>query len=293
MTENSELAQLRAQIDLQNAANTARAQLHRWFAFYERDPKNWDNQFDLLSDDIEIIRGVGPEGGIETGKDNYRTSVEAFPVGEGHAHHIKRFQILPIGTTGQWLASIDLHYSNRSVNGDERAGALHYAMQLDYSTPALPTMRRVIVELDHFIDEPFQDAYPLNRAASLVYYWLTLIESRNPDPAPLTEILAKDASFHLSDGRTLNGAEAIADWFTGLPSLVQASHHDVHNLTVHPQETGHLTLSMDLDWQGIDTDGRPVTARTHHDWTLTDGNGRFPQLQQATITQTQPITTTH
>ncbi|MFJ3106289.1 nuclear transport factor 2 family protein [Streptomyces sp. NPDC086835] len=285
MSATDGIAQLRAQLDHKNTANRARAQLHRWYAFYERDTKHWDNQFDLLTDDMEIIRGVGPEGGIEIGKDAYRRSVEAFPTGQGHGHHIKRFQLLPIGTTGQWLLSVDLHYHNRSEQGDERAGALHYAMQLAEDGSLLPKIRRVVVELDDILDEPFEDAYPINRAAGLVHYWLALLESRDPDTAPLPEIIADDAVFHLSDGRTLDGLAEISTWYADLPGLVHATHHDVENLSVRTDDKGHLLVSMDLAWLGIDTKDQPVRTRTHHEWTVADGDGRFPVLREARITR--------
>jgi hypothetical protein len=47
---------------------------------------------------------------------------------------------------------------------------------------------------------------------------------------------------------------------------------------------------MDFDWEGVSVAGQPMTARTHHDWTLTETGERFLRLNRFHVTAIEPFT---
>jgi hypothetical protein len=129
-----------------------------------------------------------------------------------------------------------------------------------------------------------------NRARAFLYRWLELLERTAGDAEPLRELLADDLTMTLPDGRALHSYEEVAAWYAGTREAVQLSLHHVRELTVTPGPGRTYDLAIDFDWQGIAKDGRPMTARTRHQWTLTDTDEPHLRLSRFAVTAVEPFT---
>jgi hypothetical protein len=55
-------------------------------------------------------------------------------------------------------------------------------------------------------------------------------------------------------------------------------------------EAGRYDVALDFAWQGITSEDQAMTARTHHEWTLTDAaDERFPRLAAFAVHVVQPF----
>ncbi|MGW2597202.1 hypothetical protein [Streptomyces klenkii] len=88
-----------------------------------------------------------------------------------------------------------------------------------------------------------------------------------------------------SSCRDRAGVERTAAW-----RAVEASSHRVDGLAVTQKTDGTIQASIDFGWQGVAPGGRPMTARTHHEWTPAETGGTQLRLREFTVAAVQPFT---
>ncbi|MGA5818027.1 hypothetical protein ACPC54_09230 [Kitasatospora sp. NPDC094028] len=143
---------------------------------------------------------------------------------------------------------------------------------------------------------PGTDAYARHRALAFVHQWCLLIE-RPSDQSLLRELIGTPVSLRLSDGRELTGFEEIAVWHDATAHATDVTSHTITGWKLSQPEAeraeraerGRYDLAIDFAWQGISPTGQPMTARTHHAWSLTEDGTRFPRLHSFVPNVLQPF----
>ncbi|WP_316759400.1 hypothetical protein [Streptomyces herbicida] len=94
----------------------------------------------------------------------------------------------------------------------------------------------------------------------------------------------------LSDGRVLHTFDEVAAWHAQAGELVDLStHHLIEPVITHGEDGGHR-ITVNFTWEGITRTGQPMTARTRHDWTLTDTGERYLRLKHFHVAVLDPFT---
>jgi hypothetical protein len=171
----------------------------------------------------------------------------------------------------------------------------------DAETEALAELRSSLIAstaghaadaLQHleFAGAPGDAEYAEHRALAFVHQWCLLIEQPPEDDAELRELIGDPVSMRLSDGCKLTDFAEIASWHDGTSHAMSVATHTITGFKLIEIETGRHDVAIDFAWQGITPDDQPMTARTHHEWTLTDAeDDRFPRLASFAVTIVQPF----
>lgn len=147
-------------------------QYFRWFQIYERPmtPERIQNQSAIFSDGVVIESIFYVAKGIA----DYQHQLKAYD-GSINAHHVKSVDVTFIDSSTLQLKSKVLYQGikdNKQISGN-----IGYLVSLSLPIHGLPLFTHM--KLSHLGDvetQPYQDAYSYNRAASLMHYWLYLIE---------------------------------------------------------------------------------------------------------------------
>ena len=272
--------------------HAAMAQLHRWFQFYERPDKSLENQLDILSETVRLKSGLGEA----TGHDAYRERLKAIPETWLNAHFVgvPDFEIAENGAIG---LNVGVRYLNQGMlpDGAVRVADLSYTTKLAPTETVLPKFTSIEIRENSVADEnsvtnsgTFSPAYAENRLASLMHYWLAIIEDPARDPEPVREILADEFSLNFSIGG-ITDFEGFRDWLAGPGSQISASTYAIKNLSHEELGDNVYRLSAGLDWQGILPDGREVEANTRHVWIVVDDpSERFARIKQVDVEAIRP-----
>ncbi|HTJ72743.1 MAG TPA: hypothetical protein VL551_34710 [Actinospica sp.] len=131
--------------------------------------------------------------------------------------------------------------------------------------------------------------YAEHRALAFVHQWCFLIEEPPTDPALLRELIGDPVSMRMSDGRVLTEYAEIATWHDATANAVETTTHTLVEWKLTRPEPGRYDVALDFAWQGITAARQPMTARTHHEWTLTDADEHFPRLASFVVTAVRPF----
>jgi hypothetical protein len=266
--------------------HAALAQFYRWYQFYENSESSLENQIDILAPDISLKSGLG-EG---KGHDDYRARVKQIPASWKNAHHIHstKVSVLP---GGEIDLSAEITYLNDGMKpGVVRSAELTYTTRLKSGGALLPKFTSIAIAQNSETTAPaFKDAYPQNRLASLMHYWLALIEDPARNLEPFREILADRFVLNFSGGKITDFA-GFEKWFRGPASAVAASTHVVSNVRQEAAGANQYKFSADFDWQGILPDGKEMIAKTRHSWLVADNpKERFARIKTIDVEVLAPF----
>jgi len=267
--------------------HAALAQLHRWYLYYEEPQYGLDNALDILSKDIRVKSGLGEAKGHA----QYTERVKQLPSTWKNAHNVKSPNVV-INDDGTLSLKTDIAYLNQGLldGGAVRSADLTYTMTLDPSDTVLPKFTDIeISQNSEAIVDNFVPSYIDNRLMSLVHYWLALIEDPARDPEPVREILASDFSLNFSSG-AITDFDQFKAWLAGPASQVTASTHKISNVTHKTIGENQYELMMDFDWNGILPNGKEMSAKTNHTWSVDDDpTERFARISSVSVKILEPF----
>lgn len=140
-----------------------------------------------------------------------------------------------------------------------------------------------------FAGAPGSAEYADHRALAFVHQWCFLIEQPQDDASALRELIGEPISMRLPDGRELTEFAEIAAWHDATSHAVAVTTHTITDFKLVQPEAGRYDVALDFAWQGITSEDQAMTARTHHEWTLTDADERFPRLAAFAVHVVQPF----
>ena len=257
--------------------HAAMAQLHRWVQFYEHSEAKLENQLDILDEAVFVKSDLGEA----TGHEAYAERLKALPGTWLNAHFVSNpnFVLIEDGTV---QLSADVRYVNKGMlaDGAVRGAELSYTMELSPTNDVLPKFTRIeIAQVSNCTLGTFSSAYEANRLASLLHYWLALIEDPRRNPEPVREILAEGFSLNFSSGG-ITEFDEFKEWLEGPGSQIPASTYTLSDLVHEDYGNQTYSLSAVLDWRGILPDGREVGSKTRHDWIVEDDpSERFARIK--------------
>ncbi|MGF1426174.1 hypothetical protein [Kitasatospora sp. LaBMicrA B282] len=280
---------LRAALAAGSYEQRALTVVHRWYTAYESDNRNLDHQGELVTDDFTMHRP--PEGGQPDvqGRQAYLDGLATLYPGQSNAHHLRSIAIEHTGpNTAQATVTHDFETAGPSMNG---AALLRYDLQLvQHPAEHLPRISTCAERILSYQDRPFTDALTENRVLAFVHYWCSLLEQPQDNAEVLRELLHPELAMTLPDGRVLHTFDEVAAWYAQAGELVEVSTHHLIDPQVTPGKDGDHRLTVEFAWEGITRTGQPMTARTRHDWTLTDTGERYPRLKRFHVTTLEPFT---
>lgn len=265
----------------------ARAQLHRWYQYYENTKVGLPNQLDILAEDVTVISA----NGTAESREAYEAFIGQLPADWKNSHDLQDSDITVNGDGTLGLTG-EIAYQNIGIlpEGAVRANSISYHAALRTTDTALPLFKRIEITTGDEIDAgEFTNMYPQNRLLSLIHYWMALVEHPDRSAEPFLEILADDIDIDFGS-RPITSFDGIADWVAGPASSVEASRHYVHNFSYQTLGADHYELTVDLDWNGIRPDGVQMTAKTRHIWTVRDEpTERFARIEKIRVEQLEPF----
>lgn len=131
-----------------------------------------------------------------------------------------------------------------------------------------------------------------HRALAFAHQWCALLEAPDADTSQVTELIDAQTRLTASDGRTISGVEEIETWFATTAGAVEHTAHTITGFHVEPGHGEEIHVALDFAWQGLTAAQQAMRARTHHDWTLIDGPGRFPVLRAFRVEIVEPFAPT-
>lgn len=284
------LAQGMTQEDIRNGyiEHAALAQFHRWFQFYERPEGGFDNALDILTEDVTVTSTLG----VSNGREHYAERVLQLPASWRNAHVVKNADI-NVAADGSSVLTANVIYQNMGMSEDGTVvqGDLTYTVNLSPSEgSALPMLSNILIEQNSATGaKEWVDAYPENRALSLVHYYLSLIENPTHEAEPFRELFADGFNLNFSSG-TITDFAGFEAWLAGPASLAAATTHVIQNFSVEETSNNTFTVKIDFDWAGILPDGTEMVAKTRHEWTVTnDVMERFARILVVDVEILEPF----
>lgn len=265
----------------------AKAQFYRWYQLYERPITNnrVQNQLDILDNDIIITSAAGQQ----KGKQGYPARLALFK-GWENAHHVQSVEVTSIGD-GSYKLTANIEYQNIKPNGEKNSYRLNYDTRLQDTDSLLPQFTEITIKPTGVSDLTFEDAYPTNRALSLMHYFLALMEKLDGNVAPFKELLAPEFAFNFSSANNnIQTVEALSAWLNTVPSQLKQSSHYPENFSVTVTKEGQYLVSVDFDWYGITKSDQKMTAKTRHSWVIIDNpEERFARLKSINVEAIKPF----
>jgi len=260
--------------------HAALAQLLRWYLYYEEPKAPIENVLDLLADDVYMKMAAG-EG---RGKELFVAANAGVPRDWQNAHMIvdDQFEVIDAKTSAM---TVEIEYSNvgAETDGSLRAARLRYEIGLTAQADSvLPLVSSLTASpIAEGATTEFSAVYADNRCASLLHYWVALIDGPSTSVETLTEILADDFALEFSSG-SIADIEQLQRWIEGPAAAFEATNHRFENLGVTAIDERSFVIDVDMEWAGIATDGI-VTARTRHHWKVVDNPlDRFAKIKTMT-----------
>lgn len=262
------------------------AQYFRWFQIYERPftDDHIKNQLGIFSDDVLI------ESIFDTahGTKEYQTKLAAY-VGSTNAHHVKSTDISLIDEHTLQLRATVLYQGIRDNKQNNSHISYHALLALKENDLPCFTHMKLTHEGDAGI-MPYQDAYLYNRAASLMHYWLYLMEAETKNVRAFRELLSDDFVLNLSDNHTVSTWSQFEAWLSNVDMRIKKSAHIEKDIAVTDNADGTISMQVTFDWHGLTRDDQPMIATTQHTWLLhNDSSKRFAQIKTMSVKQIVPF----
>lgn len=264
----------------------AQVQLYRWYQLYEREmnAERIENQMEILADDIHMKTAAGEMNG----KQNYPERLTVYK-GWKNAHHVEKVKIKD-SEKGFFLEA-DIRYQNIQPNGEKKSYTIHYNTILTKGKEILPKFSSIEITPTGETNEVFEDAYPVNRTKSLMYYWLANMENLDGNVAPFKELLADNFTLNFSTANKIKSIAELETWLNGTPRQLKESSHYPEQFNVKTIMKDEYEVTVIFDWKGITKDGKKVKAKTKHIWYVIDNpNDRFAKILKAEVTQVKAFT---
>jgi hypothetical protein len=212
-------------------SHAANVQLYRWYQFYERDifdETRLNNQLDILDENIFIKSAAGEH----TGRNGYPARLKAYK-GWQNAHHVQNSSVV-VNEDGTIALEADILYQNIKPDESEDIYTIHYTTQLKkYDNQALPVFSNIEIQPTGFPEKKaFEDAYPTNRAKSLMYNWMLNMEQLDGNVEPFKEMLTEDFVLNFSTTTPLSSIEELNIWLNGAPLGLKQSSHFPENFSI-------------------------------------------------------------
>ncbi|MEU9118492.1 nuclear transport factor 2 family protein [Streptomyces sp. NPDC048506] len=289
MSEPTALDTLRAALAAGSYEHRALTVVHRWYYGYETANRNLDHQRELVTEDFTLHRP--PQSGQPDvhGRQAYLDFFAAMDPAQSNAHHLRSLAIEHTGPDAAQVAvTHDFETAGPAMNGST---LLRYDLKLvQHPAERLPRISVCDLQVLSRQDKPFTDALAENRVLAFVHYWCSLLEQPAASAEALRELLHPELAMALPDSRVLHTFDEVAAWYAQAGELVDVSTHHLIDPVITPGEDGDHRITVDFAWEGITRTGQPMTARTRHDWTLTDTGERYLRLKRFHVTALEPFT---
>lgn len=268
--------------------HAAATQLLRWYQYYENTEASFENQLDILQEDVTIVS----TSGTAHGHDEYKAIVAKIPTTWQNSHNLTNFKPT-IEQDGSIKIDASIVYQNVGMaeDGSTLARNIAYTAKLTPAESLLPKFAEITLAVGDPADAGnFTNLYPKNRLLSLAHYWMALVEDPQRSAKPFREILAPE--FNINFGRgAITTFDGLAEWIAGPASSVSASHHELQNFSYKELGANHYELTVDLDWTGILPNDAWMKAKTRHTWTISDNpQERFARIKKINVEVLEPFT---
>jgi len=261
--------------------HAALAQLLRWYLYYEEPEAPIENVLDLLADDVYMKMAAG-EG---RGKELFVAANAGVPRDWQNAHVIVDDQFEVTDATASAMV-VEIEYSNlgAETDGSLRAARLRYEVGLTAQADSvLPLVSSLTASpIAEGATTEFTTAYAENRCASLLHYWVALIDDPNRSAEPFAEVLADGFRLDFTSG-PITELEQLGSWLDGPAAGFEATSHQFENLRVTSIDERNFEVEVDMEWAAITADGI-ATARTRHLWSVVDDPvDRFAKIKTVSV----------
>jgi hypothetical protein len=273
------------QFELTYQKNRISSLLNRWYLFYEAEKPMLAHQLDLMTEDFSVNSPTGGEP--STSREAYKNRAERLlNTDSKNAHRLQEVNIDAI-KDGYIFAQATLNYSNLSGNGKVTSFLLHYeivAREFGEVLPKLKSLKISVVKpLPDITD--FKPAYLENRVNSLIHYFAAIYDKNDGSSEPFKEILQmQPLHFTRANGEKLTSYDYFQNYFRQISATILESAHEPIQIQIEGLQNEQLKAKFDFMWTGIVNPSRQLTqAKSHHEWLLTETNGRYPMIKSVIV----------
>ncbi len=170
----------------------------------------------------------------------------------------------------------------------------HEALQKAYEKLEEKAQVNPLTELGGILKEKLkggEGTYPMHRAKSVLYNWLSNIEKADGNPEHFLQLMANDFKVDFGNGKIITTNEALANWVKTTAASVKWSHHYPNNFDIKEIEKDLYEFKVRFEWQGETLDGQFLKAITLHTWLLEDDKTTSSaKIKQINVAYEQPFT---
>jgi hypothetical protein len=280
---------LRSALAASSYRHRARTVLYRWSSGYEAPHRDLGHHAELVTNNFTMR--PAPETGLPSiqDRDAHLDNMAALPSGQRNAYQLRSLSIDHASAdTARVMVTYDFETAGPTMTSAARMRSdVGLVQDPAERLPRIATMSEQILDRQ---DTPLSETYTEHRVLAFLHYWLSLLERPAADAEPLRELLDADLDMTLSDGRILHTFDDVAAWYAGAGELVDISTHHVINRTITPGRDDRHDLAVNFAWEGVTRQGRAMTARTRHHWTLAETGERYLRLRRFAVTILDPFT---
>lgn len=274
-------------LDTAYREHAAITQLYRWYSFYENPAISLNQQLELLDENLIIN---SPMGKIES-KKNYCDHMISTNPNRANAHQILSAEFIREDQLPAHISAKIVYISSeQSGSGSHKTLTMEYKIELSEIEGLLPQFLTFDIQIIYENSTPdFHNTYQHSRGMALLNYWLALVENPNRSASPFREIICEDFKFDFGNG-IIDTSEAFEAWIAGPASSVSKTAHKIENFRCISTAKDKYEIDVEFDWLGLRPDGKTMSARTHHVWTVHDDpRERFSRVGKIDVKIIRPF----
>jgi len=167
-------------------------------------------------------------------------------------------------------------------------------MQVPSSTPVTPALIRSsaaehLSKYESFRERAdYRDAPAASRARALIHRWLVEVEAPTRSIETARPLFAPEFVMNFPSG-PIDTTDALQAWLEGPAAAFAATRHVLSTVQHQEIEPGRSTVEMVMNWDGLTHTGDRMHAKTQHRWTIVDGGGDLPLIEQVDVEILEPF----
>ncbi|TVX75710.1 hypothetical protein FQP34_27200 [Peribacillus simplex] len=253
--------------------HAARDIAHRWFAYFEGKNKTVNRQLEILSDDIKILHASSYL--LADGRDSAAEWVANIPE-EVDSHFIKEFIYNPLSED---LAEVRMKVAYQVIQADNQIGGaiIHYQTLVTFTEDNLALFKFINkTPAEHNPNKVFADSYQENRIHSLIYRWIYLRETFNPEG--IKELLVNDGQpFIFSERKDVKNYEEWTNFMEQLSAQTQYGHYEIESIDTETVSDNQVLVEIKATWKRV-IKGEVLSSSVQYKLKLQDIGERYLKI---------------
>eukprot|EP01117_Protostelium_nocturnum_P013142 TRINITY_DN4885_c0_g1_i1.p1 TRINITY_DN4885_c0_g1~~TRINITY_DN4885_c0_g1_i1.p1 ORF type:complete len:328 (+),score=86.15 TRINITY_DN4885_c0_g1_i1:239-1222(+) len=263
--------------------NNVKALIFSWCALHERFTQLQVQSYldGIVTENIQIAR---PFGEPSHSRQGVLERIQSLPKDSQHAHHVQKFEIRRPnnGQMGKFRAEI-LYQAVDSITGKVINGVLGYDAKVEpHDSSDLSSLAKIseikVSLLDRLGSNYFETSYHVNRANSVIYYWIILLQQNQKESM---EKIYDPNQRDIQHQTIIDVFSEHWDWWKELESVFILCSITANNVTVNVKEgkEDEYEVRFSIHFEGLNSEKKPQETVIQVYWVLHEDFERWPKIR--------------